>query len=373
MGSTYLVYSSNSPYGIFVQRNITVPNGPVTFATPVQVYVPAGAQEDGGRLTQQLDFNGDGRADLLVLISPASGQGPGQWIPLLSNGVNASGVVQPFTAMPGITDDCNPTVGCTAAAVPLDWNGDGCTDFVLSAHLYVSNCAGGFTSYALPAAMVTAFPKTAIDYNGDGRQDIVYGSMKGSVAGPVYALVSNGGNPASAASVVVAIPSGSSQATTFGIDLDGDGLADAYYQDLFSGRSTDTYAYYEHNGAGQIPDLAISFTNSYGMNQSPTYVPLTISSYYSKYSNAVFPEEDYQGPTYVVNQFTASDGAGSTYQDQLYYYGARTQVQGRGSKGSTPNEPSIRETRCIRMTIIYKRSRIPEQPINELSAMEPIT
>ena len=331
-GLTDLVYTSSSPYGIFVQRNITAPPGAVAFAAPVQVYVPTTGQVDEGRSTQQLDFNGDGRADLMLLVAPASGLGPGQWIPLLSNGVNSSGVIQPFTAMPGITDDCSPTVGCTAAAVPLDWNGDGCTDFVLSAHLYVSNCAGGFTSYALPAAMVTAFPKTAIDYNGDGRQDIVYGSMNGSVAGPVYALVSNGGNPASAVSNVVAIPSGTSKATTFGIDLDGDGLADAYFQNLFSGRSTDTYAYYEHNGAGQIPDLATTFTDGFGLYQSPTYVPLT-TSILTKYTTAVFPELDYQGPLYVVDQFTASDGAGSTYQDQFHYWGARTQAQGRGFEG----------------------------------------
>src|SRR5262249_20434098 len=54
---------------------------------------------------------------------------------------------------------------------------------------------------------------------------------------------------------------------------------------------------------------------------------------YTKYSNASFPEQDYAGPVYVVNQFTASDGTGSTYQDQFWYYGARVHAQGRGFEG----------------------------------------
>jgi hypothetical protein len=332
-GLTDIVYvSSVAPSTIFVQRNTTVPPGPVTFATAVQIYASTGTASIASRLAQQMDFNGDGRADLLVLVLPGSGFGPGQWVPLLSNGVNSSGVVQPFTAMPGITDDCSPTLGCSAAAVSLDWNGDGCTDFVLSAHLYVSNCAGGFTAYSLPAAMVTPFPKTAIDYNGDGREDIVYGSMSGSAVGPVYALVSNGGNPTAAVSSTVAIPSGTSIDATFGVDVDGDGLADAIFQATLS-RAPYTYAYYEHKGAGQIPDLATTFTDGFGLYQSPSYVPLTNATYYSKYNTAVFPELDYQGPLYVVNQFTASDGAGSTYQDQFYYYGARMQAEGRGLEG----------------------------------------
>jgi hypothetical protein len=104
---------------VFIATNITVPPCAVTFAAPVQVYVPTGSASIFGRLLKQMDFTGDGRADLLVLVTLSSGGY--QWVPLLFNGVNSSGVIQSFTAMPAITEDCNAAkVGCTAAAVNLD-------------------------------------------------------------------------------------------------------------------------------------------------------------------------------------------------------------------------------------------------------------
>jgi hypothetical protein len=44
------------------------------------------------------------------------------------------------------------------------------------------------------------------------------------------------------------------------------------------------------------------------MSVSPTYVPLTNGSYYSKYSDGVFPDIDWQGPLYVVSSYSAADG-----------------------------------------------------------------
>jgi hypothetical protein len=54
--------------------------------------------------------------------------------------------------------------------------------------------------------------------------------------------------------------------------------------------------------------LANSFSDGYAMSVSPTYVPLTNGSYYSKYSDGEFPDIDWQGPLYVVSSYSAADG-----------------------------------------------------------------
>src|SRR5687768_6539727 len=72
-------------------------------------------------------------------------------------------------------------------------------------------------------------------------------------------------------------------------DFNGDGQTDLGWSDQAAGN---TLKYNLHNGAFTPPDLATSFTDGFGLNQSPTYVPLTNASYYSKNSGAVFPEVD---------------------------------------------------------------------------------
>ena len=87
-----------------------------------------------------------------------------------------------------------------------------------------------------------------------------------------------------------------------------------------------------HNGAAISADLATSLTDGFGINQSPSYKTISRNNY-TKHSDAAFPEQDFQGPLYVVDQFTASDGTGGTFQTQFWYYGARLHVQGRGFEG----------------------------------------
>jgi hypothetical protein len=77
---------------------------------------------------------------------------------------------------------------------------------------------------------------------------------------------------------------------TYGVYVEGYVLEDAYFQNLISGPKTYNYSYYAHNGAGQIPDLATTFTDGFGMQQSPIYFPLTNTNVYAKYADAVFPE-----------------------------------------------------------------------------------
>ena len=104
--------------------------------------------------------------------------------------------------------------------------------------------------------------------------------------------------------------------------------------------SSNGYAvsYYPHNGVNTPPDLANSISDGFGINFSPTYVPISQYNYVKCVSGgsctpATFPEIDFQGPMYVVNQFSASDGTGGTYTNDFYYWYARLNLQGRGFEG----------------------------------------
>src|SRR5262249_26313400 len=156
-----------------------------------------------------------------------------------------------------------------------------------------------------------------VDYDGDGRLDILTHNGSGhwqaarSTGNGIGALVDTG------------IAAGNN--AFFPGDFNGDGLTDLGLVDT---SSSNTIKFYVHSGMNTPPDLAVSITDGFGMNFSPTYAP--ISQYnYTKYSDAVFPDTDFQGPMYVVNQFSASDGTGGTYTNDFAYWGARLNLQGR--------------------------------------------
>ena len=68
------------------------------------------------------------------------------------------------------------------------------------------------------------------------------------------------------------------------------------------------------------------------MNFSPTYLPITQNNY-TKNTDVAFPDIDWRGSLYVVSSFSASDGAGGTYNQAFWYYGAHLNLQGRGFDG----------------------------------------
>ena len=309
-------------------HNTTVPPGPVTFGAPVVIYTASSTQLlrptsvfGGGIVTA--DFNGDGRADILA-VATTSNNSIVYVTPLLSNGASSA-----FTPLTTFQYSSNAGFPLETAPIITDWNGDGCSDFITTntsgslVAVQVSNCAGGFTEIDTALSTSAVNFGYSVDWDGDGRQDLLYVSPL--VNGSLYLLRSTG--TGYGASTLIR----SSLYPTAIADVNGDGLPDLMVATGLQQGGANTY--YLHNGANTPPDVATSFTDGFGMNQSPTYVALTNTSYYSKYSTAVYPEQDYQFPLYVVNQFTASDGTGSTYQDSFYYYGARSQVQGRGFEG----------------------------------------
>ncbi len=296
-----------------VRRNTTTPPGPVTFApTAETVFTYTGGWNIAGGTSYWLkrsDYNGDGRGDLYFLTYFNTGFGnmlQGQV--LLSNGFGTQATNSSQLSSPGWT---------TLAG---DWNADGCTDIVGN-NLYISNCAGGFVQIAGGASGASSI--LATDWDGDSRTDLLYVNTSNNT----WYLIRSTGEGAEAA-VTTGIPAPLGTAW-FVFDQDGDGLIDLGYRDV---GSTPLIRYRLHNAVTVPPDLAASFTDGFGINQSPTYKSIARSNY-TKLADATFPTQDFQGPLYVVDQFTASDGTGTSYQQQFWYYGAHFHTQGRGFVG----------------------------------------
>ncbi len=268
---------------------------------------------------RRFDFDGDGRDDLSLETITKT---PVACIPphctyhvstyeLLSAGSTSSPSFNPYRIYTAIA----------SLAVPvafLDFNSDACTDDVVGGTIYIAGCNGSTPATVTVSNTVIG----AMDWDGDGRTDLLVAN--GSTVG-VYVSTGNGVGSL----ISTSIPYNSGYLYFTFPDPNGDG------QDAF-GYSTGTNAYYyPHNGAGQPPDLVTSITDGYGNSASPTYVSL-VQNNYTQYMDATYPDHNFIGPMYVVSQATFSDpssASGGTYNQQFWYYGAWTNLQGRGFEG----------------------------------------
>ncbi len=254
---------------------------------------------------RSMDFNGDGRQDLAALVQTIVGGLPSFYWRLLQT-QGAGGALSIDTQTAYLANDF----------LPLQFNNDACTDIASGIKLHIIGCNG------LPATSFTfnGTPVLATDWDADGRADLLT-----NVSGALKLFLSQGDGLSAELPTGMSVGSGSYQV----MDSNGDGLDDL----LFKSSSTNAVTYSLHNGAGTLPDLATQIKDGYGVEFNPSYVALTTQTHYLKYTQAVFPEYDYQGPMHVVSQYTASSGTGSLYTYGLYYYGARMHRQGRGFEG----------------------------------------
>ena len=106
--------------------------------------------------------------------------------------------------------------------------------------------------------------------------------------------------------------------------------------------------YLLHASPASPTDLATSFVDGFGARQDPSYVSIARSNY-TRQNDAVFPAADFQGPLYVVSEFSATDGNGGTYRNRLQYSGAQLHLQGRGFQGFSTQR--IEDTRTGLVTV----------------------
>ncbi|MGH7250000.1 MAG: hypothetical protein ACREGC_03430, partial [Minisyncoccia bacterium] len=178
----------------------------------------------------------------------------------------------------------------------------------------------------------------AMDWDGDGRTDLlgfigfqggVFLSQGNFVSAPV-----DGGF-----SILDAM---------FPADQDGDGL-----DDLFYFNSGDYFYSKLHNSPGAVPDLVASISDGYGNSFNPTYAPTSWSNYSKTGTGSVaFPYQYYQGPVYVVNQFSATDGIGGSYTNQFNYtqmlLNRQRGLTGFQSRTSTDSRNHLTEVQTFR-------------------------
>jgi RHS repeat-associated protein len=260
-----------------------------------------GPDAQAGKL-RRFDFNGDGLDDLVYEAS--NGDGTISIYELITTSTVSTPVLI-----------STPTGTNYPPAFFTNWNDDKCTDMVLNNVLYVSAC-NSTTGQSYPIAGTVV---QALDWDGDGRTDLLVSN--GTTVG-VY-LSQATGTPTLTATTIPY----SSTCQYVWVDANGDGLDDLGCWNSTAGKLT----YYLHNGSS---DLATSFADGFGNSASPTYLPLSASSYAQAINFVSSPEVLYTGPMPVVTQVTFSDpssASGGTYSQTIQYQSAGS--SGRGFDG----------------------------------------
>lgn len=310
---------------VTVRRNTTTAGGAISFASTTQTVF---SSSDSLILTNPVlpvDFNADGKSDMLIRTFRTLSKGGTEFFDytVLSNGFSTAPTQ---INLNGEIDAASESAG-SATVMVGDWNGDGCTDVITPKMVFISDCAGHFTSFATNIPLLSSrpfpYPIQVLDADGDGQMDLVYPDPTSNTW---FVARSTGAGIAAATGTGIAYASTKSLGAA---DRNSDGQPDLTLVDAGNAYAV---SYYLHAGVNTPPDLATSISDGFGINFSPTYTPISQDNY-TKYSDAVFPELDFQGPMYVVNQFSASDGTGGTYTNSFYYWGARLNLQGRGFEG----------------------------------------
>ena len=322
---------------IHVRRNVSASAGTslaVQFATTTQSLwtIPSPRQAIPWDNLRVADLNGDGRADIVALTFNSSERNPKFFAtPLLSNGFGNA-----------VTIGTETLLIQESMVTMADWNADGCSDILQVQRVFISNCAGAFVELATRATAATGntlYTALPADWNGDGRADLLYID---AATRQWFVVRSTGEGAAAAVSTGISAPASS---VWFNLDADGDGLADLGYRD---GSNGNRLRYRLHAGPSTPVDLATAFVDGFGVRQSPAYVSIARSNH-TRLNDAAFPAADFQGPLYVVSEFSATDGTGGTYRNRLHYSGAQVHLQGRGFQGFATQR--IEDTRTGLVTL----------------------
>jgi RHS repeat-associated protein len=277
---------------------------------------------------RSVDMNGDGREDVVLTTNECAA-----WIPNPGGGVSCApgGVVWITYSM---TSQNNGTFNPVAILGPynveglvsfINWNNDSCTDLLSSFALGISACNGG----AATTMSVSSNTRATMDWDGDGRTDLVLGNTSTS---SLQIQLSTGSGASS--SFTTSVP-WSADCTLKVFDANGDGLDEI---GCWRTATSPGFALYVHNGTGGKPDLMSSATDGYGLRVSTIYVTLTRGTYEKIASDdtpATYPYRNYIGPDYVATGYSITDTghSGHSYSVQVQYAGAWMHLQGRGFSG----------------------------------------
>ncbi len=288
----------------------------ISTSTPCDAEILTGTEFTTG--TARLDFNGDGKGDLVYLTLKPNLQAEISRGDLRFLSFNDSGTL---TDIGGFASEFESNEFYDIVGF-ANLNDDNCTDLLMGSPFYgvsISPCRGTFGADGLGRP-----PIAAIDWNSDGRSDVLVGNganfgVSISTASGMSSVIDTG------------IPISTYPANVFVIDFDGDGLQD------FGRWGASGTVVYRHALPSTPPDLVTSITDGYGVNVSPTYGSI-LNGNYTKGTEAVYPERDLDSALYVVTSVTSTSGASSpnapaTYAQTYEYFEGRENLEGRGLEG----------------------------------------
>ena len=302
------------------------------------------------------DLDGDGNTDLMHF---ASSDRLFEW---LSNG-NGTFRIEPrapplgigFTLRQGLDPSIETPFSIKSKSLDFrtgDFNGDGRTDFIhfLSPtviQFWISTGNGDFTLSSLrwsqmPPALGSLGDELANDYNFEGDSKAPYAFSFGDFNGDgktdfihffdkthAFLWLSRG--------------NGTFEVTAVPQSMDSDLRGDANYKFLqgdFNGDGkSDLLHVIGKEGArvwiqnGPFCDLLTHAIDGQQNEVEITYAPLTDSSVYTADSGSSYPTQDLRGPLYVVSAYRVSDTQAGLHEFRYKYYGAKTDLNGRGFLG----------------------------------------
>jgi RHS repeat-associated protein len=355
--------------------HITNPDG--VAATTISNVPPSSTARSS---LDSVDFNGDGKADVLWLDGNVGymwlGNGDGTFQKI--SGLDMSNVYQQGPNQQGIH------------YVPYfaDFNGDGKSDVLwvrqdiwgrsngFGTALWLSKGDSTFVMITNPGGNTMAQHAPYLgDFNGDGKTDILW-SRKGTTAlsngirvlwlgkgDGTFTVVSNfAGQDGNLIGYVPMLA-----------DFNGDGKTDVLW-DSRSGsdtRSTGTRALWLSDGVA--PDLMIGITTGLGANIALTYKPLIDSAVYTKDNDATDPLLDLSGPIQVVSRVDISNGIGGTVRSTYAYAGAKAHLDGRGFLGFRQKRVTDLQTGIVRTTTYRQDYPYNGEVASEISTLAGVT
>ena len=333
LGGAYLYVFLSNGDGTFAGKTVPCPDGWNFGTQPNQSYTPVSG-----------DFNGDGKTDFLMMGGPylfpfmSNGDGTfsGNTI-LISNGWNFGN--PPSAGFMPITGDFNGDGKADFVMVQGPYvyeflsRGDG--SFIYNT-IEISN------GWNFGSPVSSSYTPISGDFNADGKAD--FALIGGAY---VYEFISSGDGTfryntvATANSWNVGNPP-SASFTLLGGDFNGDGNTDFAFMDA-------THIYTNFIGGGAF-DVITTTTSGLGAANTMTYAPLTSASIYSKDNTASYPVQDMQSPLYVVSRVDSSNGIGGTYSATYGYAGAKLDLSGRGFLGFRQTSTTDLQTSIVQIT-----------------------
>ncbi len=291
---------------------------------------PYTAFADGNGFIEPADFDGDGRADLLVTRSKETTTGRYRWEAFLSTGTRfATDPIGSFT-----------TDAVPRRALVADLNGDGLSDVLRydegAWRSYISR-GSSLVAQDCPSPPTSAgtYP-TVLDHDGDGRSDLLL-----DFAGRWQVYTARGGCLSSSRYAEIDGPQPAGSTVVLPADINGDGNVDI----SFGGSAFDPAEWltslYQGEGSATEgshfprPDLLREIRDGLGNRTTVSYRALSGWSSYSASGTAPAKTRLLRGgPIAVVSQYVTSTGTGDESADMSFRYGnALVDLQGRGFLG----------------------------------------